>query len=255
MGTLGLEHPAEHVRYRVANVQLNTWPYRHMLVRNAFPSWYYDKLLDHFPPKDLFSPLSERHQLRLKFDLAGDEDIARLDEPQRSFWSEFQELFVNESFMDSVVEKYCGAAAGRFQGRCRPMVYLFRDMTGYGIGPHPDTRTKLITMLFYLPRDDSQQQFGTSVLVPKNGSPDPGPHDKLDGWDQFHTVFTAPYLPNTLLSFYVTADSWHAVDTHAEAGERWSLQYFICVDDDNTPRSTSSSTNSNTRDPSDSLYS
>ena len=232
MGTLGLAHPAEHVKYRIAGVQLNTYPYRHLFVRDVFPSWYYDKIIEHFPARDRFAPLSERHHKRLKFDLAGTHDVDGLGEPQRSFWREFRELFLTDSFMGHVLDKYCGDAAAQYKGRCRPMVYLFRDTTGYGIGPHPDTRVKLVTMLFYLPDDDSQQRFGTSVLVPKNGNPDPGPHDKLDGWDQFHTVFTAPYLPNTLMSFCVTDDSWHAVDAHPDAGERRSLQYFVCVDED-----------------------
>ncbi len=231
MGTLGLEHPAQHVRYRIANVQLNTWPYRHLFVRDVFPGWYYGKMIEHFPARELFSPLSERHQRRLKFDLAAEESIARLDEPLRSFWSEFRELFINQPFMNMILEKYCGEAAARFRSRCRPMVYLFLDTTGYGIGPHADTRTKLITMLFYLPGDDSQSRYGTSILVPKVSAPNPGPHDKLDGWEQFHTAFTAPYLPNTLMSFYVTDDSWHAVDAHDDPIERRSLQYFICVDD------------------------
>jgi len=104
--------------------------------------------------------------------------------------------------------------------------------SGYGIGPHSDTRQKLVTMLFYLPSDESQRHSGTSVLVPRNGGrPDPGPHDRLDGWSQFHTVFTAPFVPNSLLGFYVTADSWHAVDRHEDSVERHSIQYFICVDD------------------------
>ena len=98
----------------------------------------------------------------------------------------------------------------------------------------PSVEVKLVTMLFYLPPDESQRQYGTSVLVPKDktAAPNPGPHSSLDGWDQFHTVFTAPYVPNSLMSFCVTADSWHAVDAQEEQVERKSIQYFICADRD-----------------------
>ena len=44
-----------------------------------------------------------------------------------------------------------------------PQPVLYADFDGYAIKPHPDTRRKVVTMLIYMPEDESQRELGTTV--------------------------------------------------------------------------------------------
>jgi hypothetical protein len=45
---------------------------------------------------------------------------------------------------------------------------LTRDYANYSISPHTDAPPKFITALFYLAKDESMLNFGTSVYAPKD---------------------------------------------------------------------------------------
>ena len=42
------------------------------------------------------------------------------------------------------------------------------DLTNYALGPHTDAVSKVVTLLIYLPQDDSQARYGTSIYAPKD---------------------------------------------------------------------------------------
>lgn len=87
---------------------------------------------------------------------------------------------------------------------------LIRDCENYKIGPHTDAAWKVLSLLFYLPADDSLRNYGTSIFVPKDlkfrciG----GPHHSFDN---FAEVWRAPFLPNSCLGFWKTDKSFHGV--------------------------------------------
>jgi len=104
-----------------------------------------------------------------------------------------------------------------------------RDMTNYSILPHTDMPTKLVSLLFYLPADDSMRELGTSVFVPKD------PTFKCDGktrhpFAQFKKVTTAGFAPNSLFGFLKTDQAFHGVEAiEKEAVERNLLLYNVYV--------------------------
>ncbi len=52
---------------------------------------------------------------------------------------------------------------------------LVEDTTNYALGPHSDATRKVITVLFYLPKDASQAHLGTSIVCAERGGfPLPG---------------------------------------------------------------------------------
>ena len=44
-----------------------------------------------------------------------------------------------------------------------PQPVLYADFDGYAIKPHPDTRRKVLTIMIYMPEDESQRELGTTV--------------------------------------------------------------------------------------------
>src|SRR5262249_9180879 len=76
---------------------------------------------------------------------------------------------------------------------------LTRDVPGYTIGIHPDTRWKGITVQLYLPRDRSIEHVGTIF------------HHR-DGEGRFHEARRMPFAPNTGYAFAVGDDTWHSLD-------------------------------------------
>ena len=98
-----------------------------------------------------------------------------------------------------------------------PIPILTRDIPGYRIPPHPDSRWKGITVQLYLPRDNTMSHIGTIF------------HERLpDG--SLPTRTQMKFSPNTGYAFAVADDTWHSADTVGpEVTTRDSilLTYFV----------------------------
>ena len=95
-----------------------------------------------------------------------------------------------------------------------PQPVLYADFDGYAIKPHPDTRRKVVTVLIYMPEDESQRDLGTSVYkISPMG---------VFAWKTYGLVKekTAAFLPNAGFAFVVIRPahsllhtSWHGRET------------------------------------------
>lgn len=90
-------------------------------------------------------------------------------------------------------------------------VLLVRDLPGYKIPPHTDSTSKIITVLIYLPQDESFVGEGTSMFVPKKKgfTCKDGRHYKFE---DFKKVKTMPFKPNSAFIFARTDNSFHGVE-------------------------------------------
>jgi hypothetical protein len=80
-----------------------------------------------------------------------------------------------------------------------PTPILTRDIPGYRINPHVDSRWKGMTVQLYLPPDDNATHIGTIF------------HDRLaDG--SLTKATQMRFAPNTGYAFAVGEDSWHSAD-------------------------------------------
>jgi hypothetical protein len=88
---------------------------------------------------------------------------------------------------------------------------LIRDVAGYHIGPHTDSPQKVITVLFYLPSDESLVGAGTSIYVPRDSSftCEGGPHYEAK---DFVINYTMPFKPNSAFAFLKSNNSFHGVE-------------------------------------------
>jgi len=98
-----------------------------------------------------------------------------------------------------------------------PIPVLTRDIAGYHIAPHTDTHWKGMTILIYLPPDESMVHIGT-VINERNA----------DG--SFKHVARGRFAPNTGFAFAVGDNTWHSVDPvgpEVKTRDLIILQYFV----------------------------
>ena len=85
------------------------------------------------------------------------------------------------------------------RSECTEFRVLTRDIPGYLITPHTDTRWKGITVQLYLPKDDTNTDIGTIF------------HEKLpDG--SMPKKAQMRFAPNSGYAFAVGDDTWHSAD-------------------------------------------
>jgi len=220
----------------IAAAPLHLFPYPYVYVREVFPRDFYDDLQRHLPPPDLLMPLQQARGVRgypQRFVLElTPERLAAVPQPYRGFWSALAGWMLGGAFAQRVLDKFRASIDARFKGEPREFgdeALLVNDRTDYSLGPHTDTPSKVVSMLFYLPGDDRLEAHGTSLYVPRKPgfTCEGGPHYLFDG---FERVATMPFLPNTLFAFVKTDHSFHGVEPIADAGvSRYLLLYDLRV--------------------------
>jgi hypothetical protein len=228
------EIPTVHAEYALRNAKVNTWPFRHAVVRPIFPAWYYQDLTSLFPADDAFVQLNKYHPDRGAVFLTdrgdGTDDLGRLPEPQRAFWGDFARSFGSDRFRAALLDRIGGESyVDRYLSRSRALIHLSLDRCGYQIAPHTDVAKKIVTAVFYLPDvgDFTNEPYGTSVLVQKPGAEEMNPQD----WNRYDIAYTAPFIANSLFTFAVGTNSWHAVKPVDKPTRRRSIQYFVFLNE------------------------
>lgn len=207
---------------RIGEAVLERDPCDHVRLEGIFDAYTADQLLEHLPDQDHYDEqihkdalLPDGRYARLRFELT-EENIAKLDEPRRSFWRGVLEEVRSPEIERAFKEKFRSALTRRFGDAFmeiptvqRPV--LFRDVAGYKISVHADNLDKVITSQIYLPRDQSQAHLGTSFH-----------RRKADR--SFEKIKTLPFTPNSGYAFPVTTQSWHSVEQMRDSdGPRNSL--------------------------------
>ena len=161
----------------------------------------------------------------------GEKHLATLPEDKRQFWDGLQRWLVGGRFGHLLFSKFGPFIEERFKGQATPEFYdeslLVQDITNYKLGPHTDAPRKVITVLFYLPKDESQQHLGTSIYVPNepNFTCPGGPHYPREG---FEKLYSMPFVTNSLFCFLKTPNSFHGVEPVGDPDtRRWLLLYDI----------------------------
>lgn len=215
----------QHVLEQVANAKIIEDPFPYLVVDNVFPADYYAELLSNFPTTASLRPIDEtgrvsrgayRERLAVLF---SEDDFERMTAPQQRFWREFAAWMYTDQFLNFFLFKFQShlepriakilSADGRLSVRSDAL--LVNDQTNYAISPHTDGEQRLVSFLFYLPKDISMCDLGTSVYRPKD--PDftcwGGKHHPFD---LFERVRTLDFLPNRLVAFPKTERSFHGVE-------------------------------------------
>lgn len=234
-----------HVMYQVLNAPVRRFPFPHIYVENVFPAAFYAEIRKHMIEDEGYQRLVDTGRVGsgysgarfslFPFDL---KDSATSDE-KREFWRQVFDTFSDNEFSQiwfqvfsaTIKEKFANLPPELSGGRpanevgVHNEIFLMRDRTSYSLGPHTDSPRKLVSVLFYLPPDDSQSELGTSAYIPKDRSftcPG-GPHHKFD---KFDLVATVPYKPNCMVAFPQSPVSFHGVEPLTRENAQRDLLLF-----------------------------
>lgn len=224
--------------YKIGNVPFGMFPYPHFYLQDVFPADFYRQLQQNLPDPQAMIPLEQArgakgYKERFVLGLT-DEHLATLPDAKRAFWKELNRWMIEEgNFSNLIFNKFRPFIEQRFAGQTGLNFYsetlLVQDVTNYKLGPHTDLPRKVVTMLFYLPPDDSQRHLGTSMYLPADGqfTCPGGPHHEREKFLRLHTN---PFLPNSLFAFFKTNNSFHGVEPVADPDtRRWLLLFDIYV--------------------------
>ena len=205
-------------------------PFTHLVLDRVFPDDIYAAMLANMPEAADYRPMhgrSKGHDLadgthkRVKIDLFP-EYIRHLPPQKRGAWDIVGRALCSAPVRDAFVRRLAPALARRFgPGYASigmfPIPVLTRDISGYLIPPHTDTRWKGITVQLYLPRDLSNANIGTIF------------HEKLpDGSLPKKKQMT--FAPNSGYAFAVGTDTWHSADRvgdEVKTRDSILLTYFV----------------------------
>lgn len=226
--------------YKIGNGQVMNFPFPHMYLENIFPLKIYEAILNNLPESNKLEVISKKRPVKgynerfvFCFD---DESLLNLDNEKRIFWKEFKNGMLSKNLMNFFLSKFMPYISSRFQNqniqqlKFNSELLLIQDTMNYKIGPHTDSPKKVISFLFYLPKDNSQKELGTSIYMPKdfNFKSNGGPHHPREN---FEKITTMPFLPNSLFCFPKTDNCFHGVEKIATDEKRWLLLYDIYLNE------------------------
>ena len=201
---------------RLASVKVKDKPFPHVFIPDIFPEPFFRALRANLPPDDLLTSTDRRrsgnpHAVNRRKFAVDPAEMAALPDPARPFWEEAWRWLVGEEFTRAVTDRFADGIHARYGDQTLNLVNRIEvniDRENCAIPPHTDSPAKVITMLFYLPADDSRADLGTSIYVPK----DPTFRSERASqypFEWFDVAATFPYIPNSCLAFLKTDRSFH----------------------------------------------
>lgn len=205
-------------------------PFLHLVLESVFPEDVYAAMLANMPEAADYRPMHGRakgHDLadgthtRVKIDLYP-EYIRHLPPQKRAVWDIVGRALCSAAVRDAFIRRLAPGLRHRFgpdyaKVGMFPIPVLTRDIPGYLITPHPDTRWKGITVQLYLPPDRSITHVGTIF------------HEQLaDG--SLKKATQMQFAPNTGYAFAVGTDTWHSADRigpEVKTRDSILLTYFV----------------------------
>jgi hypothetical protein len=218
---------ADFVAQSVDNARAVEKPFFHLEFDRVFPDDIYGQILRLMPESSDYrsmhgqSKVKEGTQTRVKIDLFP-EYIRSLPAEKRALWDVVGRALCADPVKQAFIRRLAPGLSKRFGADFAkvgmyPIPILTRDIPGYMIPPHTDTRWKGITVQLYLPANDANTDIGTIF------------HDVLpDGSKPKATQMR--FAPNSGYAFAVGADTWHSADpVHNRVKTRDSilLTYFV----------------------------
>jgi len=226
------EEICTHLVAAIEATSLTREPFPLIYIEGCFRDSIFQELIANLPEDDFYEPLLHKDALRP--DGTSTRSQASLAEKRlhllpegraRDLWTAVARAAQDERVKMALLRKLEPGVRERYdqplekiEAHSRPA--LNRDVPGYKILPHPDTRAKVLSGLLYLALAEDQRGLGTSLYTPKISIP---------GVKRFNLVKTVPFAPNTGVVFAVTRRSFHGREPIPEGcGTRnyFALTYY-----------------------------
>lgn len=218
---------AEFIAQSVDAARAVEKPFYHLEFNRVFPDDIYAQILSLMPESADYrsmhgrSKITDGVQTRVKIDLFP-EYLRTLPAEKRAFWNVVGGALCAEPVKQAFIRRLAPGLEKRFgkdfaQTGMYPIPILTRDIPGYLITPHTDTRWKGITVQLYLPKDDANTDIGTIF------------HDVLADGSKPKAA-QMRFARNSGYAFAVGSDTWHSADpVHDRVKTRDSilLTYFV----------------------------
>jgi hypothetical protein len=222
-----------HLCAAISSTEVFSSPYSHLYLDRAFPDHIFKRMLELLPDASAYTADNPRIHTRedglvTRNILSLTAPLAHLPGEQRIFWSEVGAALTSSKLKDTVFGALSRDLSRRFRIPAEKLVSvpafpkpaLVKDLGGYEIAPHRDTRSKIVTMQFYLPEDMSKADLGTAVYRQRLFQL----KNLISLRNRFETVKQFSFAPNSGYAFAVGQRSWHGRETVPIAsGERNSL--------------------------------
>ena len=227
---LAVERLSRAIAASIDGAPVGEAPFFHLVLDRVFPDDVYAAMLSAMPVAADYRPMSGRASgldapdgthTRVKIDLFP-EYIRHLPPEKRAVWDVVGRALCSAEVKAAFVRRLAKPLTRRFGANYTrtamyPIPILTRDIPGYRIDPHTDTRWKGITVQLYLPRDASATHIGTIF------------HEQLPGGSlRKHTQMR--FAPNSGYAFAVGTDTWHSADpvgTEVTTRDSILLTYFV----------------------------
>lgn len=204
-------------------------PFTHAITYGLLSTADYGRVLENLPPPEALPPINTVRKMGTKFEQRRALDfkpaeLAKLDEPYRTFWERVAAVFLSRELRHLLLTKFEFRDTGQEQSEA----LLLCDSNGFEIKPHTDSPRKLVTCLYYLAADTSQDHLGTTLYEPRDPEFSDAVSTQLD-YDLFRPVAEARYLPNTMVSFKRSDKSFHGRPPVTKTGNRprWVLVFDV----------------------------
>lgn len=209
-----LEALTAHASASVRMAETYSSPFPHIFFRDFFPTAFYRGLVDN-PPADATFDALNHHRTRFAARLY-DAHAEETDPDEDGRWRKVSAVLQSAELEAVIRDKLAEGLEIRRKGEglhraddlglfAKPVIY--KDLDGYSISPHPDTRKKVVTMQLYMPRDDRQKDMGTTLYqMSAKGVLHPGSYF-------LEPVKTFPFLPNVGYAFVVLKPSHSVLKT------------------------------------------
>lgn len=202
----------EHIVHAVQAAKSCNDPFHHLQLAEVFPEDLYAAMLDAMPLKADYRQMSGRTKstrtvdgggTRTKIDLFP-EYIRHLPVEKKRVWEVVGRALCSKPVREAFKQRLAAGLKERFgpnhtRRGMYPIPILTRDIPGYSIGIHPDTRWKGMTIQLYLPRDNSITHVGTVF-------------HRRTGESTYERAGQMSFSPNTGYAFAVGQHTYHSVD-------------------------------------------
>ena len=249
----------DHIIKKISSSPLITEPFGHKFIENIFPENYYKDLLLNLPSQSYYIPITKTGSVpsnyspeRFIFNLLDKENMNKLDQENKVFLGELVNILLSKELFLSVTSDFSIIIDNRLNNLSEHekkkigtnnfnfsiRTALVKDFTKYNLGVHTDTVGKLMSFLFYIPKDNTLSNIGTSLYKPINKIDSDTKKNLIE--DQhfteeqtkknFKKIKTCSFIPNSLFIFPRTELSFHGVEeVNIEQKERnvLLLNYFI----------------------------